>query len=384
MENSWIEVPSSSDLSREQLNVYEASLNSNMMINGAAGSGKTILAIYRAKQLEKEGKKVLFLVYTKILLKFTKLAADQFGLKNVDIMTIQDLSFKTFNRRIFKHDELTDKQIKWMIDVCSGYDHVIVDEGQDFNLDIYSKIYKKLGNVHTVCCDNKQAIFEVDFDKEKIKDLYDPMNENILKFTYRNPINILKLSLHYYKSKYSAIPASEVNIKVYNKTEGKVYIIDTKNEMETVASLIKNRGKNTTGILLPTNEAVRHFYNGLSEKGIKDLETKFSIGKAWENNIDFGNTAPKVMTFWSSKGVQFDTVIIPWMSKNMENKFLYNEQTLETRALYVAMTRTKKNLYFTRLENHSFPYEQDLHSDFYVVRNKDEKPEPDIDDIFQF
>jgi len=384
MENPWIEVPSSADLSREQLNVYEASLDQNMMINGAAGSGKTILAIYRAKQLEKNGKKVLFIVYTKILLEFTKLAALQFGLKNIDIMTIQDLSFKTFNRRIFKHDELSEKQVKWMIDKCGGYDHVIVDEGQDFNIKMYTSIYQKLGYTHTICCDDKQAIFEVDFDKEKVKTVYNPMDENLLKFTYRNPVNILKLSLHYYKSRYSSIPTSATDIKVYNKTDGNVFVIDSKNEMETVASLIKNRGKNTTGVLLPNNEAVRLFYDGLKEKKVQGIEAKYSIGKAWENNIDFGNTNPKIMTFWSSKGVQFDNVIIPWMSKTLENRYLYSEQTLEARALYVAMTRTKKNLFFTRPEEHSFPYDKDLHSDFYKVRNKDEKPEPEINDVFKF
>ena len=62
MANPWIEVPDSSELSKEQMDVYEASLNNNIMINGAAGSGKTILAIYRAKQLEQDGKKVLFIV----------------------------------------------------------------------------------------------------------------------------------------------------------------------------------------------------------------------------------------------------------------------------------------------------------------------------------
>ena len=335
MQNSWIEVPSSAELSREQQDVYETSIENNMMINGAAGSGKTILAIYRAKQLEKKNKKVLFIVFTKVLHKFTKLAAEQFGLRNVDIVTIQDLTFRTFNRRIFKYDRLTEKQIKYIIDVCGGYDHVIIDEGQDFNVDIYSKIYKKLGKTHTICCDNKQAIHEVDFDKEKIKNLFEPMKEHYLKFTYRNPINILKLSIHYYRSRYSSLPASHTEIAVYNKTLGSVYVIDTANEMHTIVSLIKNRGENTVGVLLPTNESVRLFYDAIKEKGIKEIEAKYSIGKSWENNIDFSNTNPKVMTFWSSKGVQFDNVIIPWMNNDQDKRFLYSEQGLETRALYV-------------------------------------------------
>ena len=65
--NSWIEVPSFNNLSREQKEVYGASLDSNILINGAAGSGKTILAILRAKQLASKGKRILFVTFTKIL-----------------------------------------------------------------------------------------------------------------------------------------------------------------------------------------------------------------------------------------------------------------------------------------------------------------------------
>ncbi len=384
MSNPWIEVPDSSELSKEQMDVYEAALDHNIMINGAAGSGKTILAILRARQLEKKGEKVLFIVFTKILLQFTKLAAEKFGLKNVDIATIQDLSFKTFNRRIFNYDQLSEKQIKWMLDVCGDYDHVIIDEGQDFHLKVYERIYKHLGKRHTICCDNKQSIFENDFDINSVKKIFNSMDENNLRFTYRNPQKILKLSLNYYLSRYSDLPVADTKINVYNKTDGDVYIINTINEMKTIASLIQNRGINTVGILLPTNEAVRHFYNGLSEKGIVDIEAKYRINKSWENTVDFSNTNPKVMTFWSAKGVQFDYVIIPWMNNDMKSSYLYNEQSLEQRALYVAMTRTKKTLYFTRPENYNFPYADDLHPDYYVERNKQEDKERSIEDIFKF
>ncbi len=80
--NPWIDSPSYGTLSREQRKVYGLSLEENLMINGAAGCGKTILAIMRAEQLVKKEKKVLFITFTKILHQFTEIAAKGYGLKN--------------------------------------------------------------------------------------------------------------------------------------------------------------------------------------------------------------------------------------------------------------------------------------------------------------
>ena len=140
--NPWIEVPAATQLSKEQLEVYGASLEANMMINGAAGSGKTILGIMRAKQLASKGKKVLFITFTNVLNQFTQLAANAFGLTNVDIMMLQDLTYKAFKKRIKDPKTLSDKQLALIIRIAGNYDHIIVDEGQDFDLIIIIRLLR--------------------------------------------------------------------------------------------------------------------------------------------------------------------------------------------------------------------------------------------------
>jgi len=44
--NPWIEVPAATQLSKEQLEVYGASLEANMMINGAAGGVMALKKLY--------------------------------------------------------------------------------------------------------------------------------------------------------------------------------------------------------------------------------------------------------------------------------------------------------------------------------------------------
>ena len=55
------------------------------------------------------------------------------------------------------------------------------------------------------------------------------------------------------------------------------------------------------------------------------------------DNLNFNTTLPKIMTYHSAKGLQFDMVILP----------LYNGASDDEakKALYVAMTRTMHSLY---------------------------------------
>ena len=384
--NPWIEVPAATQLSKEQLEVYGASLEANMMINGAAGSGKTILGIMRAKQLASKGKKVLFITFTNVLNQFTQLAANAFGLTNVDIMMLQDLTYKAFKKRIKDPKTLSDKQLALIIRITGNYDHVIVDEGQDFDLIIYNKIFKKLGNVHTVCVDRKQSIYTVNYSSDEVKNIFSPMMEKILDFTYRNPKNILRTSMEYFVNRFQNSPSElkGTKIKLYNETDGEVRLIHTNNEIDTIAKLIENRGENTVGVLLPNNEAVKYFYDCLVDRDVGKIEYKYNSEHNWENSINFFNTDTKVMTYWSSKGIQFDSVVLPLLNNTYSDRIGFSNKVEEARAFYVAMTRTKKSLYFTKPADSVCPYYDIIPTAYFKTDQREEDPIPKIEDIFDF
>ena len=172
-------------------------------------------------------------------------------------------------------------------------------------------------------------------------------------------------------------------IRVYNKTDGSVKVITTTNEIETIFKLVKNKGENTVGILLPTNASVKLIHDCLKSKGIIDIEQKYSSGSTWEDTVNFNNGSTKVMTFWSCKGIQFDYVVIPFLDKEHGNEYQYNGKSNETRAIYVAMTRTKKALYFTKPNEYSFPYDKDLDDRYIDEQVMEEKKEVNFDDLFK-
>ena len=386
--NSWIEVPSFNNLSREQKEVYGASLDSNILINGAAGSGKTILAILRAKQLASKGKRILFITFTKILHQFTELAASQYNLDNVDIVYTSQMVYNVFGRHVKSLSELTENMIDRLIENYTGvYDHIIVDEGQDFEIKIYNNLFQKLGNVHTVCADKKQSIYsESDYNSKDVKAIYSPMIENVLDFTYRNPMNVLATSSGFWINKFRNSPAELKGgkIKTYNESKGEVRLVQTNNEVDSIATIIKNRAKNTVGVLLPNNAAVKFFYDALTDRDLGEIEHKFSIGGDWDNTVDFFNTNPKVLTYHSAKGIQFDTVILPLLNNTYDDRIKFTNQTEEVRAFYVAMTRTKKTLYFIKPGEHICPYYDFIPMDFLKIVQRPEDEVPKLTDIYDF
>lgn len=111
------------------------------VINGATGTGKTMLAVEKARRHSENDEKVLFLCYNRMLCERLiedysknkdKSYREQY--KNVDFKTISQLvKDKTGN---FKD---ISGFMDWLIDCTGdadkfGYKHVIIDEGQDFGL----------------------------------------------------------------------------------------------------------------------------------------------------------------------------------------------------------------------------------------------------------
>ena len=98
------------------------------------------------------------------------------------------------------------------------------------------------------------------------------------------------------------------------------------------------------GILLPHNEDVRSVSTMLNSYGINH-ETKYEDKEDWRssvNSLNFSTTNPKVMTYHSAKGLQFEAVFLPAISPLSDDE---NRRISEQKALYVAMTRTYRYLY---------------------------------------
>ena len=94
-------------------------------------------------------------------------------------------------------------------------------------------------------------------------------------------------------------------------------------------------------IIVPHKLDVINIYNRLKELNVH-CEMKYDDPGDYHKSVDtldMSTDNPKIMTFHSAKGLQFETVFIPWVTDNP----LYM-RTYRT-PLYVAMTRTCRDLF---------------------------------------
>ncbi|MBR0418294.1 MAG: ATP-binding domain-containing protein [Erysipelotrichaceae bacterium] len=102
------------------------------VINGAAGTGKTMIAVEKATRHANQGDKVLFLCYNAFLRDHLE---KNYANDNIDYMTIDGFACKTCKSQTANYRMACDKVMEMYFNGSFPYKHVIVDEGQDFGKD---------------------------------------------------------------------------------------------------------------------------------------------------------------------------------------------------------------------------------------------------------
>lgn len=102
------------------------------VINGTAGTGKTMIAVEKAQRHANEGEKVLFLCYN---VKLRDFLDDNYKNENIDFFTIAALACKMCGTTSADYQALSSRLDDLFFHDAFPYKHVIVDEGQDFGAD---------------------------------------------------------------------------------------------------------------------------------------------------------------------------------------------------------------------------------------------------------
>jgi hypothetical protein len=140
-------------------------LQNKAAIAGAAGTGKTFIALEKARQLEQQGAKVLFLCYNRMLIDFLN---DAYSHYNIHICTFDSLARKYVGEQ--KDFETTRVLfLDYLLEPENDFEYtdIIIDEGQDFASDWIEYLeYRLDDNAHFyVFYDQKQCIYKDDINK---------------------------------------------------------------------------------------------------------------------------------------------------------------------------------------------------------------------------
>ena len=102
------------------------------IINGAAGTGKTLIAVQKALRHADNNEKVLFLCFNAYLRDYLE---QKFKHVNIDFMTISKYACKECDISVPDYAKLREKLELYFYGGNFPYDHIIIDEGQDFGID---------------------------------------------------------------------------------------------------------------------------------------------------------------------------------------------------------------------------------------------------------
>lgn len=315
-----------SELDDYQYEIKQLDTRLSYAIQGCAGSGKTILALWRAKELQ-ESKKGTF-----IMIVFTK-ALRQFiddGVRAIGIDTNQ----------VLYQWEWENKRGKLPADF------VIIDEAQDFTVSEVNYLKGKsrvsimlFGDSAQQLYNEKRVTMDGNPRKEKTQSMPGiaatlgvPIRD--LTFNYRLPRRIARFAEY--------INSAKDKLESRCKKEGAYYPVIKKcasfeEELNWVIQKIRDNNLKDVGILLPNNTSAKNTYDYLNGEGMNP-EAKFDSDGESAMTLDFNTDNPKILTYHSAKGLQFQTVFVPGCEVN--DDFFQNP-------LYVALTRTFERLYIS-------------------------------------
>jgi superfamily I DNA/RNA helicase len=231
-------------------------------------------------------------------------------------------------------------------------DFVLVDEGQDLTAQAYEILNLAAQHI-TVFADPQQQIFDNGTSISVILEKLGLNNNNAaLLGAYRNAPYVAQLASRFIED---AQKRSQYLLQVNKEQKVREHPLcyvapNHEKEIDRLAEIVSQRQamNEQIGIIVPTNRQVFGFAKGLEQRGV--TVEKAAAGK--DNSYDFSNSLPKIVTYFSAKGLTFDSVLLPRLT---ESAFSWIEDnSLRSRIFFVGIARATQWAYLSTVEDKEF------------------------------
>ena len=306
-----------------------------VQIVGGAGTGKTFIGIKKAVRDCIDGKKVLFICCNSELAKFVdSKISDHY---NIDSCTYDELMLKLLGEKYLQvtPNENGNRCCFELLDdvpLNDKYDSIIVDEAQDFDVDMGLSVRSLLKNdaesTLYVFYDKNQNIFEMDFENALAIDA----PPYVLRYNIRNTGSIYRCAVERTNLGTDTVANNIVGVQPelhnYSKTSQAV-----KSLTNIINRLVQKEYVSTKSIVIVSDVAYKDSILADEQKiGAYDISFD-SFSSVDENQICF-KTAEEF------KGLEANIVI--YLTHDFENM---PASCVDSRKEYVAITRARYYLY---------------------------------------
>jgi DNA helicase IV len=339
-------LPAYQELSREQDKINNLPLDASYLIVGPPGTGKTVMALYRASMLCKRKTHVHLLMHSRLLSQYTDRAIQELGLDGV-VSTFHNW-FGTFYRSNYRRypPQVTRYVFDWMQilekvnthpPAESSIAHLIIDEGQDMAKEFYL-VARHVSRHFTVFADDNQRLYDQNATIEDIQTYSGLSKVHTLTRNYRNTVEIAQLAAHFYTGLPSGIP------DLPDRSGPPPVMLRHDSLRETVdfiARFERNNPDLEIGVFVPTTRLRNKFFNRLRGKVTNPVQAYEGGQGAEAERLHFDRPGVKVVCYQSAKGLEFDAVFIP----ELQDCYLEPARPDFQMTFYVLVSRAREHLF---------------------------------------
>lgn len=320
MAEYYFRLPPVTDLTTAQQSALDET--DPIALSGGPGTGKSVVSVWRHIRNHAQGKKSLLLTYTHSLVRYLTSCCVQQGTRRSANLVRTSMSGEPEKER---------------------FDEIIIDEAQDLSPDYYRRLIKR-GYKVSYGADDSQILYKDHCTKNnELLELFPDNRECLLDRNFRSTQNIMLFAKNAFPNMF--VPndiieglASNPGSKPSLSCGSSIYLKTLRLVREFAAETAN------VGVLTPWRPDVIAMYNFLNKNGI---DCSYYVSEDCQSSCPAIKNV-HVTTYRSSKGLEFDTVILPEFDYfyNLEKPQLRDgRDVLSDEDMYVAVTRARSNLF---------------------------------------
>lgn len=345
-----MKLPAFEDLSKEQDLIYNLDLDGNYVVSGPPGTGKSVMALYRAQVLAFDDREPAVLMYSKVLQQYTEQAADEAGVSGcvttfhkwlwgfwrkhygTSPPTLPGKSFEPNWPEVIHHFVSNPVEL-------GGLAELIVDEGQDLSLNFFRIAHLMARNI-TVFADENQQLFDNNSTLREIETAIGASDHVVLRRNYRNTAQIAAVAAKYYSGTPTGIPdpperhGDKPTLRRYATVD---------DFLEFVIRYAKAHSNLNIGIACPNQKTQRRLFRELETSRLSVPVQQYISASPAHRVLDFDSPAVTLVSYKSLKGLEFDTLFVPELQQ-----ITADPTSAATRmTFYVVMSRARDELHLS-------------------------------------